>query len=125
MMPSQQWDDWIVGAYADGMDAEEIGRRTGLTTEQVLAVVSATTAGPDAAAHALEETIVGSYAQYQDPELIAQRTGLSTAQVYEVLHRSSGVRAPYRMEGWVIAVIVAGALVALLALAAVVFLVTR
>lgn len=107
---SPELDDWIVAEYARGVDVAEIARRTGLGPEQVLAVISHATAVADPVVLDRDDRIVAAYAQFQDPELIAQRTGLTTGEVYDVVHRSVGVRPPYRVERWVIVLVVIAAL---------------
>jgi hypothetical protein len=64
-----------------------------------------------------DDRIVAAYAQFQDPELIADQTGLTTGEVYDVVHRNVGIRPPYRVEPWVIIVIVVAVLGVLAAMA--------
>jgi hypothetical protein len=116
---SPELDDWIVAEYARGADVAEIARRTGLGPEQVLAVISHTTAGADPAQQERDDRIVAAYAQFHDPEQIAEQTGLTTGEVYDVVHRSVGVPAPYRAEPWVIILVVVASLVVLAGMAGV------
>jgi hypothetical protein len=114
---SPELDDWIVAEYARGVDVADIAARTGLAPEQVLAVISHATAGADPGVQERDDAIVAAYAQFHDPEQIAQQTGLTTDEVYDVVHRSVGVPAPYRVEPWVIVLVIAGVLVVLSAMA--------
>ena len=107
---SPELDDWIVAEYARGADVAEIARRTGLGPEQVLAVISHTTAVADPGVQDRDDRIVAAYAQFQDPELIAEQAGLTTGEVYDVVHRSVGVPPPYRVEPWVIILVVVASL---------------
>ncbi len=114
---SPELDDWIVAEYARGVDVADIAARTGLAPEQVLAVISHATAGPDPGVRERDDQIVAAYAQFHDPEQIAQQTGLTTGEVYDVVHRSVGVPAPYRVEPWVIVLVVVASLAVLAGMA--------
>jgi hypothetical protein len=116
MFPSPDLDDWIVAEYANGVDPAEIGRRVGLAEEQVLAVVSRTTTGSSPSSDPAEQ-VIAAYAENQHPDLIAVQTGLTTDQVYDIVHRSAGIPKPYRMESWVVALIIGAAVLAVLVLA--------
>jgi hypothetical protein len=122
---SPELDDWIVAEYARGVDVTDIAQRTGLHPEQVLAVISHATAGADPGRQERDDQIVAAYAQFHDPEQIAAQTGLTTGEVYDVVHRSVGVPAPYRVEPWVIALIIVASLAVLTGLAGVLWLFTR
>ena len=122
---SPELDDWIVAEYARGADVAEIARRTGLGPEQVLAVISHATAGADPGVQERDDRIVAAYAQFQDPELIARQSGMTTGEVYDVVHRSVGVPAPYRVEPWVIALIAVAALAVLAGMAGVLWVFFR
>jgi hypothetical protein len=114
---SPELDDWIVAEYAGGADVADLARRTGLAPEQVLAVITHATAGPAPGVQERDEQIVAAYAEFHDPEQIARQTGLTTGEVYDVVHRSVGVPAPYRVEPWVIVLVVAAVLAVLTAMA--------
>ena len=127
MPPAPEIDDWIVAEYAGGVHPAEIGRRLGITAEQVLAVVSRTTtrAHPDPAPDELVDRVVAAYGQHQDPATIATQNGLTTDQVYEIVHRAAGIPEPYRMEPWVRALIIGAVVIAALVMAGVIWLTTE